>query len=610
MIYTCPHCGAWLSNKAISDALKKKETVITCSFCGHSFEFRTEKTSHIVKGYDALSLASFHEAITEFNLAKDPVTTSKNTPSPDAYLGLALAKFGVQTIFKEDDTDRLEMPKLICHRCNNIYFAEDEDFLTALECCRDRIDDPLQLAEYNRLKKYAHTIDTIRDEYLKIKNSKPDGFAYSAFIAYEEANPVGYEYSSKVINCLPDKVKEVFRPDIDDYDDDLKYEAAVMYAIDHSNCMLVIADNSMDLQLTYVYTRYFHKEKSGRRIGFVCYQNMIPITMPDGRQAGADQKFDFGKPETYKKFVCIHNNIIVGGGTSVVIEDKKTKPDSKPEAPTVHIGDYVSGKPLYERLSAEQYRFGSYPQSRDTSNSVEEYFVSLGKPSADNANGWTVMFEDKNGKPYTWYRDEIIGEKKYRGIYFNKFREVFSARESDKKPSEQRLNKYTPLHIYCFAFMPLNWNVVRTDEYTVTLASDSGIDSREFNRAETGHDWEDSTLRFWLNEDFYQTAFSDEEKRILCTVGGNDDKVFLLDKKTDGAYLNNGRRAILADDYMRCLGGLCENRSINSYWIIDNSTDGYEEAAVVFPSSERNLGTQYVDSTVVSVIPKIIIRVK
>ncbi len=98
---------------------------------------------------------------------------------------------------------------------------------------------------------------------------------------------------------------------------------------------------------------------------------------------------------------------------------------------------------------------------------------------------------------------------------------------------------------------PIKWRVLSVDGNDAFLISDKTLECLPYNEAtdESSHfyrqsvTWEDSTLRKWLNEDFYNTSFTDEEKKAIKTTvvtnadnpdygteGGNDtnDKIYLL----------------------------------------------------------------------------------
>lgn len=86
--------------------------------------------------------------------------------------------------------------------------------------------------------------------------------------------------------------------------------------------------------------------------------------------------------------------------------------------------------------------------------------------------------------------------------------------------------------------MPLSWTVVsRDDDGNMMLVSDYIIECMPYNDSQFDCDWENSTLRNWLNEKFYTMSFMDEEKgRVLTTsvsVGTDlvttvEDKVYIL----------------------------------------------------------------------------------
>ena len=99
---------------------------------------------------------------------------------------------------------------------------------------------------------------------------------------------------------------------------------------------------------------------------------------------------------------------------------------------------------------------------------------------------------------------------------------------------------------------PIQWNILKRNGNKALLFSAYGLDAKLYNERYEDVTWETCSLRKWLNEDFYRTAFTDEEKsRILPTKvknednprwntpGGNDteDRVFLLSRSEAERYL-------------------------------------------------------------------------
>ena len=100
---------------------------------------------------------------------------------------------------------------------------------------------------------------------------------------------------------------------------------------------------------------------------------------------------------------------------------------------------------------------------------------------------------------------------------------------------------------------PIEWIVLSNNGSELFVLSKYGLDYKPMNDYPGDLTWENCSLRTWLNNDFYNTAFTDKEKDLIKTTllknndnpeygtnGGNDtnDKIFLLsiDEITDPAY--------------------------------------------------------------------------
>ena len=95
---------------------------------------------------------------------------------------------------------------------------------------------------------------------------------------------------------------------------------------------------------------------------------------------------------------------------------------------------------------------------------------------------------------------------------------------------------------------PIEWIVIADSEERLLLLSSKVLDQRVFNDNYNSTSWESSSVRKWLNEDFYNAAFNDEEKTIIedyATIPGDvsagtaevKDKVFLLSREEAEAYI-------------------------------------------------------------------------
>lgn len=91
---------------------------------------------------------------------------------------------------------------------------------------------------------------------------------------------------------------------------------------------------------------------------------------------------------------------------------------------------------------------------------------------------------------------------------------------------------------------PIEWIVLRNKSNQLYVMSKYGLDNKPYHDRKESVTWENCSLREWLNNEFYNEAFSSEEKAMIIetelinqdnpyyynTEGGNNtfDKVFLL----------------------------------------------------------------------------------
>jgi len=84
----------------------------------------------------------------------------------------------------------------------------------------------------------------------------------------------------------------------------------------------------------------------------------------------------------------------------------------------------------------------------------------------------------------------------------------------------------------------IEWIVLDQKGNKRLLLSRYGIDRQRYNKQAMGTCWEDCSLRYWLNSDFLNTAFSEEEKQaLLHTVVNNRHSAGGESKSFDLVYL-------------------------------------------------------------------------
>ena len=235
-------------------------------------------------------------------------------------------------------------------------------------------------------------------------------------------------------------------------------------------------------------------------------------------------------------------------------------------------------------------QFGAYPQSRVTDEAIIDGLdsQSLSWKSYNYYSGTGSLY-DGNMKPsdYMKYADIVFNGNKYRAVTFSKYRPRFTGDTFSSSYINQDYNGYYTGNVYYFKYEPLKWRVL--DASMGLVVCDSIIDSQAYNNyilesngeyyGDSGKnhyasDWENSSLRKWLNEDFYNTAFSKlQQDRIQKLTRENwstneskydsnptSDKITLLsyydalNTFNSTSITKDGARRRKGTDYAKCQG--------------------------------------------------------
>ena len=257
--------------------------------------------------------------------------------------------------------------------------------------------------------------------------------------------------------------------------------------------------------------------------------------------------------------------------------------------------------------------FGSYPQSKvadaaliSALDSVSKIWVSYGYYSGTNYYGDGKM----QSGDWMKYSDITYGGERYRAVVFNKYRPYHTHYTNSDTNSNQDENGYKIDNIYYFRYEPLLWYVL--DPQEGLLLSKNLIDSQAFNNTTyyNGNDsfqnvftitysnnYAESSIREWLNNDFYNIAFSSNEKSAIresvCeNVAYNSiydtistkDKIFLLSYRdiqndeykfltSDSPYYAN------TTEYAKCQGG--DDFEDAAQWWLRTSYDSSDTSCIV-----------------------------
>lgn len=247
--------------------------------------------------------------------------------------------------------------------------------------------------------------------------------------------------------------------------------------------------------------------------------------------------------------------------------------------------------------------FGSYPQSKVTNPRIisvlDGFLTDDVWVSYDYYIGTGTEYDgNMTSSDYMKYADLKLNGEKYRAVRFSQYRPKVTSDVSSEATSAQDNNGYELNTTYFFKYEPLTWTVLDPEEgfvmsniaidaqafenfsYYDPDSYDSALGQRVYNSKDCkylANDWSKSSLREWLNKDFYNTAFTAEEKAQIGKTyldnnnpfspkydgAGTFDKIFTISFydaiNSDYGFDEDGSRtdfarARPATDYAMCQG--------------------------------------------------------
>ncbi len=211
--------------------------------------------------------------------------------------------------------------------------------------------------------------------------------------------------------------------------------------------------------------------------------------------------------------------------------------------------------------------YGTYPQSRVEQTSA---LASAAESAVWKSYGYysgSGIYYDGNisAGDVAEFADFILDGVKYRAVRFSAYRPYMTGMRTVEANSYVDDNGYELNTVYYFKYEPIQWKVLDPDAGFVVSAKH--IDSRAFNDylTQSGPDYygdsgfenlannyDTSSIKTWLNADFYDTAFTSDQKANIAP-DGSLGSVFLLskDENTDYASVIS---APSATAYAECQG--------------------------------------------------------
>jgi len=151
---------------------------------------------------------------------------------------------------------------------------------------------------------------------------------------------------------------------------------------------------------------------------------------------------------------------------------------------------------------------------------------------------------------------------------------------------------------------PVEWIVLSKDEDSLMLISAEILDAKPYDAVIYATTWEHSELRGWLNDEFFNAAFSELEKSVLGLThittpanafrnmtGGNDtdDYVFLLSfEEAESLFASDEARRAQPTAYARANGARYgeEIREYTQFWL---RTAGWDHRYAVYVHADGHV---------------------
>lgn len=294
-------------------------------------------------------------------------------------------------------------------------------------------------------------------------------------------------------------------------------------------------------------------------------------------------------------------SIMLVGSVASGLDDLLDGFSVKASASANYLGDYIY--------------YGTYPQSevKDEAliaalNSVEGSWISYRYFSG---SGKTVDGQMKSSD-YMYYKDIVYDGNKYRAVTFDKYRPYSSGLNHGTEYTYQINNGYETNTVYWFKFEPIKWHVL--DESSGLIMADIILDAQPYNnycvrdhsiedqtysyfgnedKTYFANDYSNSDIRRWLNNDFYNTAFSEENKENIISTELNNDCYYTLTENPGYERLNssatNDKIFLLSyTDVVNKDYGFVENmHSVDSQRLFKGSDYAKAQGLYVFNDPEK-----------------------
>ena len=271
------------------------------------------------------------------------------------------------------------------------------------------------------------------------------------------------------------------------------------------------------------------------------------------------------------------------------------------------------------------FDWGFYPQAKVTNtatinalNGIDAEMYSFGYCYKRNGN-------EVQGYINMKCSDICYNGELYRKVTFGEYPcyRLLSESSTNEELFHQYNNNYRQNNTYYFKWAPIKWKVIGVDSDGVLIQSLYSIDSQPYDASCMNTTWGSSSLRSLLNNDFYNSAFSDSEKNVIKSTSlttryidydayesSVTDNVFILDYSDltntnyfTSAAVDANRASSGPTDYAKCQG-FSSDSGANNYWMRSGGYYNNKQAGYVNGSGTVGTGNKYSkDYTFIGVRP-------
>lgn len=236
---------------------------------------------------------------------------------------------------------------------------------------------------------------------------------------------------------------------------------------------------------------------------------------------------------------------------------------------------------------------------------------------------WNMVFTDLEPHEYDGYECTICGYWRLgtATMYDNS---SYTALRNASVGSIVTFGSYEQDGVYNNGAEPIEWIVLDRRGSQVLLLSRYGLDVQPYHHTPMAINWSNSSVRKWLQSDFYNEAFAAEEQAMIATthnstpINSNNagspgpdtyDKVFFLSSTEATKYLATQEDRMVKATSYALMRGAGTNYSQNGYWWLRSYADGSRKRVLMI-NSQGNVYASTIDDYAAVVRPAVWVEVE